>query len=58
MRRYGQSSLEYVFMFAAGLLMVLIILVILRDRPHHTAAQLVESGDNLVSEALSELQEG
>ncbi|WP_167730203.1 hypothetical protein [Thermococcus sp. GR6] len=58
MKWKAQSSIEYVFMFAAGLFIVLVILRILRDRPHHTATYLAESGDSLVSEALRELQEG
>lgn len=57
MKKRAQSSLEYVFMFSVGLLLVLIVLVVLRDRPHHTAVQFVELGDSLVS-VLTELQNG
>ncbi len=59
MRRSAQSSLEYILMFATGLLLVLFVVKFLKtDPPHRTGSQLLENEISGVSQALSELQNG
>lgn len=53
--RAGQSSFEYIFMIAAALLVILIVITVLKTQPHSMGSQLVESGESAVSEALQEL---
>ncbi|ASI98514.1 hypothetical protein A3L02_02495 [Thermococcus celer Vu 13 = JCM 8558] len=58
MRRSAQSSLEYILMFATGLLLVLFVVKFLKTDPHRTGSQLLENEISGVSQALSELQNG
>ena len=55
MKRMAQGSFEYIFMVAATMIIILIVVMVLKTQPHSMGSQLVESGESAVSEALQEL---